>query len=576
MAYPVAIARDRWPRPVAGRYLTWLPLLAVIVFCVAASTVWLWLNKSPTEFDQSMYYVRSLDFLSELRSGNISGALHDFELGMGPLAPVQPLRPVLVPFLTSMGYALLGPSREVAAGVIVAFSAILLVFCYLIAKNIAGWKAGFLASLVTLSLPLVSVLSRQYYFEVPLAALISIVVYLLLRPERLLSPFVAISLGLLVGLGMLIRENYPLFVGGPLVVAAGLFIHRERSSRKPVRKLPFLLGLGIAAALGFAVAAPFYLPKLALLTEFVGSAYSAPDWAQAHGIARASLWDRWAAFTYIFLLAGTTLPYLLLTLGAAAVMAFRRARGRRGTAGIAGAGAMWIVAGWLLLPYSVAWFSTAIDMRYVAPSLPAFAILLAVAVVKATEGRLQTPATAVVAIYAVIQFALVSFAPGGLRLDPFTTWDSVVASVNQAFSGRIRAQNYMAHITALASPRSEDWKVDEITSSLDELRAQKGLKSAKVFVVPYTTDVNTGIFVSTAAFRKLRLSFSGPGMATFDDALKSMRQSDFLLVKDANFGEGDIPKLMQSVSRLPFRPVGNPVDLPDGSHMTIYEKVGTG
>lgn len=551
-----------------------LLLFSVIAFYAAASIIWHTLDRSPVEFDQSMYIVRSLTFFQELQSHDFARIMQDFNTGMGVLAPTQVLRPVLVPLLTAVAYVLFGPSRVIALLTISGFTTVLLVFCYLIGKEWEGWRAGALASLLAVSLPVVAIFSRQYLFDVPLAALVAGTVYFLIRRDAFANPVTSVAIGVLAGLGMLTRETYPLFVAGPLLSGLVVFALKVRSGSSYRSAIPALAGLGVGIALAVAMALPFYLPKFSVASGFAGAAFGSADWASSHGIGDASVLDRWLAYTIIFVRGGITIPYLVLLIAALATLAIRRARHAAGTGIAPNRALLPIITSWLLVPYVISSLATANDLRYATAALPAFAVLLAVATVRTTIGRLQPLLLSVVAGYALVQFCVVSFGSKPMRLDPITSSADISASIETLFEGRIDADKsrYMAFTDALAVPRQEDWQVNEMIIAVDELRAQRNIKQAEVFLLSRGGQMNAGYFISSASFESIPVTFYSPAGLTAESSLKLMKQSDFLLVRDKNNGGEDVATLVTKIRQLPFQSTGEEFHLPDGSTVTIYER----
>jgi Dolichyl-phosphate-mannose-protein mannosyltransferase len=554
------------------RLIPYLYLALAIALYLVVTFVWHKLDRSPVEFDQPMYYVRSLGFYDHLRVGDFAGVIADFQEGMTVLAPMQPLRPVLIPLISAVGYLLLGTSRAVAILTIAGFTTLLLVFCYLIAKEWAGWKAGVVAAVLTLSLPTISVLSKQYYFDVPLAAMVAGTIYLLIRKDCFSNPSVTIAAGLIGGIGMLCRETYLLFVVFPALLAFATFAQHRRAEGKRIATTSTWMGIAAGAAVLVLISAPFYLPRLAEASTFAGGVFGATGKAVQQGVKGMSLLDRWLMYTYVVIRGGITLPLFLIAFLSGAVL-FWRSWSRGKFAAIKRVGPLGpVVAAWLFVPYIVSSISAAADIRYLLPALPAFAIILAVGVVRVVPSRLMTTALVLLSLYAVSQYLMVSFLPGPMRVDPTATWDSVKSDVTSYYGTGVNPNKYMAHVVQMARPQPADWRIGEILTQIDRLRSRRNLKKATVFILSYSPDVNTGSFVTEATFRSLRMTFVGPKGISTDSAVELMKRSEYIVARDKNFGEADVRAAQERLPGLPFHPTGQQFAEPDGSIVTIYER----
>lgn len=132
--------------------------------------------------------------------------------------------------------------------------------CYGTARLLAGPKAGFLAVLFALGAPLLIEQAHVFMIDLPLAAMVALSVWLILRTDRFSRVGASALAGVGVGLGLESKEQYPLFVAGLLAV----FLVRGAGWRN---------WRGIAAFAGAAlvVGAPWYLMNLADLPEFIGA-----------------------------------------------------------------------------------------------------------------------------------------------------------------------------------------------------------------------------------------------------------------------------------------------------------------
>ena len=244
------------------------------------------------------------------------GGWFDAVLDQAPHAPLTP----------ALASVLLAVDRGSIEGyVVLAFFLILLVVAvYGIGDRLAGPRYGALAALIVACLPGVTGLSRLFVFALPAAALLACAVYALLRAERLQRSGWAIACGVALGAMLLARTMTIAFVPG--LIAAGL-VAFACGPRPEWRR--GLLNLGLICLAGFAVAAPWYLPNLDVVAEYLtdyGYGGQSAEYGASHSIIS---WDRW---TDVFARIASNDLYLvlavLLVAGVAALLtaAIRRVR----------------------------------------------------------------------------------------------------------------------------------------------------------------------------------------------------------------------------------------------------------
>ncbi|MCL5256625.1 MAG: glycosyltransferase family 39 protein [Chloroflexi bacterium] len=545
----------------------WVALLVVVCFYVSSFWYWHSLDTSPVEIDQSVYYSRATQFFGQLSRADIASITRDLETGTD--ARLQPLRPLLVPLLTGATYLVAGDSRSSALLTPLLSGILLLLFCFLIGKEWLNAKAGALAAFVTITLPLVSIISRQYYLELPQAAVCAATVYLLVRRDAFNNPITAVGIGAVAGIGMLVRETYPLFVAGPFAASLVGALLARRGKGGYLRVVG---GAVIAGVLAISLAVPFFLPKLAKAMRYLPNVYGSARSAQYHGIESVSRLDLAAAYTYAFGQFGVSIAYLLLFVVVALVLVVLvvKARGRPFSShSVVGAA---VVGAWIVVPFAVSCTSYANDLRYVTPALPAFAILLSGLILSVPWPRWRTAIVGLAVVIGLAQFYAVGFAGDQPRFNFIYSVDEIASQYPGPGSGAVNVKSYMAQLADVATPRREDWKINEILAAIDNRRKQAGKRSATVFLVPWQTGFNPSNFITSASLLKYPLKIRGVGNQTVPKLIAAATSSDYLIVKGKPFGAADVQAVMDALPTLPFKPTDDRFSLPDGSEVVIYER----
>ena len=113
-----------------------------------------------------------------------------------------------------------------------------------IGKTLWSPRVGFLAALFAVTSPLFVTQLRQYMLDAPLAALVALSLYLLIRSDNFSDRRYSLLLGVACGCGMLIKWTFPFFVFLPVGVAivAALVLARREG---PAGRLVNVAGAGM-------------------------------------------------------------------------------------------------------------------------------------------------------------------------------------------------------------------------------------------------------------------------------------------------------------------------------------------
>lgn len=126
------------------------------------------------------------------------------------------------------------------------FLLILMIATYFIAKDTVNKQAGLLAMFLVSMYPLVFESSRQYSLDLPLAALVALSVFFMIRTDYFTNSLYSILLGVCAGTAMLIKGQFILFFTWPFLLILSRYISRNN---KLSLKVLFNLSLFIFIAL---------------------------------------------------------------------------------------------------------------------------------------------------------------------------------------------------------------------------------------------------------------------------------------------------------------------------------------
>lgn len=352
-------------------------------------------NKRPPTFDDAWYLDSSLHFYQQLTRGSFVDCLRAYAGSFRTKAPLLSVLPL--PF-----YLLLGARYQSAMLVNMTFLVLTNVYLFLLGRRLFSPGVALAAAVFYQTMPLAYGLSRVFMPEYGLAALVIIWIYYLAASDLLSHGPANFALGVLLGVGLLMKILFPLYIAGPLV--AVLLLRRNQPPRAAEHssrlwglcaRHPFV-AMALPAVL---IASTWYAFNLPGVLRFAWSA-GYGELSREYGAASFTTW------LLAFINQGLSTWYAgaLLVLGAAA-LAIRRPVGKS-------AEAVPLLLAWLVVPLIAVAAGRSSEMRFALPILPVFAILLALAAFRvARRPALQALLAAALALFPLRLFAALSFPP---------------------------------------------------------------------------------------------------------------------------------------------------------------------
>jgi hypothetical protein len=198
---------------------------------------WLSQDRSIPVFDAGLHLEFAIDAHAELGAGRLLRAL----TGSAAYPPLTYLVGALGIFVGGVGVA----PPIIAQNLV--FVPLLALGCYKVGGLAFNRMAGLLAVVFALGSPLIIEEFHEFMLDAPEAAMVAVAVWAILATERFSRVCVSALAGLAVGLGMLSKETFVLFVAGVALVTA------LRGGRRAWR------GIAVFAAVALALALPWYL-----------------------------------------------------------------------------------------------------------------------------------------------------------------------------------------------------------------------------------------------------------------------------------------------------------------------------
>lgn len=231
-----------------------LVLLSLLIsFQLAVNWAWLSTNVVIIGWDRPRHLIESLVYNDILEQVNLN-SLFEALTHSGYYPPL---------FHWSMlaFYKIFGVSMDVAAMANMLFLVILLVSAYGVGRELGGKGVGLLTAFITSTLPMVFAMSRYTYIEFSLTAMVALSIWLLLLSREFTHRGYSLLFGLSLGLGLLSKWTFSLFVFPALIVVILRTVLRTgsrdslRSFSRDKRWGAFSVGLGLILTL------VWYLPN---------------------------------------------------------------------------------------------------------------------------------------------------------------------------------------------------------------------------------------------------------------------------------------------------------------------------
>lgn len=232
--------------------------LAVLTLVCISHIVYFSLSEKFTSSDEAHYMSGALSIANGIRTGTLSGAWAGYRNALGFKAPLICVPAGLFMLFTD------SLTLPFSLTQILTFAALGLA-SYSLFRNCFGHFQAAMASLILLCMPLVTGLTHTYYVELLLLLLTVAMLDVLLR-FRWHTVRGSILIGVILGLGLLCKLTFPLFIAVPVLFSFWTEIQdlKRRSRNEPVGLATKVSIAGITALI---VAGPWYAKNFAAVLE---------------------------------------------------------------------------------------------------------------------------------------------------------------------------------------------------------------------------------------------------------------------------------------------------------------------
>src|SRR4030095_15235982 len=226
------------------------PLVALsgLFLCVCAiTTVWIVIDRRPPEWDHANHLERAVDCYRKLRIVADSG--------MREILEASSFYPPVVTCAAGLLYLVFPIAPLTAQVVMMVFLAIALASIYGVGRSLFDTETGLWASLLFATAPFVVFSLTNFQLDLPLAAMVALALYAVVRSESFGDPRWSLALGAVFGLGMMTKPPFAVYAAPPFLW--GLWCALRSPDRR--RRLAWAAS---ALAIGALLALPWYGPRL--------------------------------------------------------------------------------------------------------------------------------------------------------------------------------------------------------------------------------------------------------------------------------------------------------------------------
>ena len=410
------------PKSRSARDALWLALLLLALGAVMAA--WVSLDRRPPEWDHANHLERALECHRILAEPG-----HD---RLDEITAKSSFYPPVVLCAAGLAYFVLPASALTAQAVIWMFLVVGALAVWGLGRRLLDPAAGLLAAFCFVTAPFVVFSLLRFQLDLPLAAVVAVALYALVRAEAFQSAGWSLALGVVLGLGMLVKPPFAAYLLPPLAWAAWLALRApDRGTR--------LRHLSFALLVGGLIALPWYGPRLAgLPMQILNRSFK-----QAIESPPTLSWPGLLFYPRVFLSLVGVLVGLAALAGVWAVRRMPRARGL-----------VWAA----LAPWVIFVFIQNKNLRYALPLVPVVC-LAASAGITALGPRLRSAATATCVVLGLLQVSGAAFG-----LPPFP-----------------HPRALLIPLVMADPPDASDWRHGDVLAAV--LRETKG-QPARVAVVP--------------------------------------------------------------------------------------------
>ena len=408
------------------------------------------------------------------------------------LLDIQPYPPFLY-IISAFAGSIFGYTIDGLVALNSVFVGITVLSIYGIGAKPGNPQIGICGALIFLLYPSTYGIAHFFLIETLLTTVVTLTILCLLPDEEGMPFRHSIRLGMCLGVGLLTKWTFGIFIVGPFLVVCF-----QNSDKRIIRQLARTFSVGAL------IAAPWYLYNIRPLLMF---------W-QRQGLSAIAEGDSVispsASWWYYIetLIEQQMLPVFVAFL---ALSIFVLLKTRESST------FMQILVVWILIPYLLFTYHLNKDLRYVVPMLPAIALLMGMGMAKIPFFYLRLGVYSVLILYGTTLF---------IELN--------VIGRQIPFLNDIPQDRFYPETLYYASPPCSDyWQQQEILADVVRSEQEQGLnRSPRLAIVPNTNFFESNSFQYYAVLEEIPIEVIGiSGVALNYDQQSQIAVSDYVITK---------------------------------------------
>lgn len=528
-----------------------LLLIFLYLFFEVNNYIWLKLDTYPLLWDSAAHFFDSVRIFDLFRQEGFNFIFK--------IPEINREYPVFVPLITAPFYIITGISED--AGVFInssIFLGILIFSVYGITKNIYNKKSGLLAAFLSAAYPIIFGHSRVFMYDLPLTAMVSLIIYLFIISDNFKKTGSSIIFGVVAGFGMLTKFAFFIFIACIPIYFLLKIILRLAFKPKEAKNIfsqifteykNEIRNILIALAIAIIIAAVWYAQNLPYLFRIL------IDVPKTYGEKHPYLLSPESLSYYFFRLINFQISFFLFLVFILGFCFFLKARVQKKQ----------LLLIWILLTYFIFTFISYKSTRHTLPYLPAIAIISSIGICSIKPRLIRIISIILIIFIATFQFYSYSYGfsllPPKLTFGPDT---NLIYLFNQAGSENAMEQH--------RAPLNQDWKTPETLNVISALLPRTSAGALKVFIIPDDPRIHSPL-ITLAYLEKKPIEFAVGSWEYIADS-----KADIVITKDRNWlvPPHFLERINKSVKwfdeNIEKFTLIKKINLPDNSNLLIYSR----
>lgn len=345
--------KDIFPKSKHGYFAIFFIIIIAIL-----NLYWIKNDNYPPDYDQSVYLEHSEFFYHNLTDFGVKSFFISFINSFKVKAPLISIFPI--PF-----YFIFGNSLKAAYFSLFICTFLINYFLFKLTLLIKNKKTALLTIFIFNTFPIIIGLSRAFYVEYFLTTVILAWFYYLFKSNFLQNKKVILTLGIIAGIGMLLKVIFPLYIFAPTLYYFYLSYKKSKNKNSVIEYSVRVIFIG------FIISAIWYIKNFVSIFKFLftnGYGSIAQDYSEGSVFAISTLLKYWIKIID----QGLSFYYLLLFL-LLFILFFTQKQKifRNNTKNL-------FMVLWLVIPFLIFNFAVNKADRFLTPLYPALAILISV------------------------------------------------------------------------------------------------------------------------------------------------------------------------------------------------------